>query len=107
MATRTERNEVCQKVLDWQTERGLEGWNEDSIRHETGIQAINGNTLLLEDDSRIDTETDIEVVFKEGKHGSYKLDFDKETGLYSISKSSTRKKSDAEDTESDDTEGES
>ena len=87
MSTRAEKNKVCQTVLDWQTERELENWNEDTIKYELGIIA-NENTLLLVDDSNLDEETNTLVEFEDGKFGSYTLNYDE--GLYSISKKTTR-----------------
>ena len=104
MSTRAEKNKVCQTILDWQNERGLEGWNEDQIDYGLGIQVIDKNTLIFVDESDLLAESNIIVEFKDGKSGLYKLEFDEETHLYSISKISSRNSKKVEDEETEETE---
>ena len=106
MSTRVERNELCQQVLDWQTERELEGWNEDTIKYEIGVELIDGNKIVLVDDSNLDEKTNIVVEFKEGKSGSYQLKLDEETNLYSISKNSSGKNKEKVEEEPEETDDE-
>ena len=92
MSTRSEKNKVCQSVIDWQNERQLKGWNPDQIKYEIGLLLTEDNKLILVDDSNLHEDTNIVVDFEEGKSGLYELHRDEDTGLYSISKSSSRKK---------------
>lgn len=101
MSTRSEKNKVCQSVIDWQNERQLEGWTPDQIKYEIGLLLTEDNKLILVDESNLHEDTNTVVAFEEGKSGLYELHLDENTGLYSISKTSSRKskKDEIENTE--------
>ena len=103
MSAITEKNRLLSLVYEWQEERNEEDWNEDNIKDQIGVVASEGDTLTAGAGSILENQTDdiddVVVKFKEGKSGSYHMNLDKETGRYSLSKTSKKSSKEPESEE--------